>query len=70
MKKGFPNKFLCFPVGWKDLGKVRRWSEINFGRTSINTKTHAICQSRVRIGKEGKQIFVFCPRCLTKTNDF
>jgi len=58
LKKGFPNKILGIPVGWKDKGNP-----------SSLTERHSYCNSYVHIGIENGEIFKFCPICLIKLED-
>lgn len=67
MKKGFPNRILGFPVGWKDRGRVA-----NTYNPEDDTRTfdaHPYCGSAVHIGLEKGEKFKFCPKCLFKFND-
>ncbi len=64
MKKGFPNKFLgIFPYGWKNKGKV---GSNYIGNDVIRFKSHTFCDTRLNIGKENGELFMYCPKCLIK----
>lgn len=66
----FPNKFLGFPIGWKNLGRVKETKYIENGEGYITRKIHKFCGNRVNVGKEldGK-LFTYCPKCMIKTNN-
>jgi len=65
MKKGFPNKILGIPYGWKYRGKV--------GANFIGNGIHEYiscgkCRTKASIGIENNLSFIYCPRCLAKLN--
>ncbi len=61
------SKFLKRPVGWKDLGKKGSWYDSE--RKVYLTTAHSFCKTDVRIGKEGYNLFTYCPRCMVETLD-
>lgn len=64
----FPKKsrWLKRPIGWEDLGKVEKTRTVEGGETIILTAVHALCNTRINIGKGEEGLFQFCPRCLVK----
>lgn len=59
----FPKKFLWFPVGWSDRGRVEgKYKSERLRRYEV----HAFCNTTAHIGKEEGELFKFCPRCLVK----
>lgn len=50
------------PRKWQDRGEI----ELTYNsKTKLSSwVTHAFCNTRVHIGKEGDEIFYFCPKCL------
>lgn len=65
----FPDKnWLGFPKGWKNLGLVEESHRIENGEVITLTERHTFCNSRLKIGREGQEMFKFCPRCLIKTD--
>lgn len=62
-KQAFPNKFLWFTLGWKDLGKVNGTYS---GNCMTDIKAHDLCLTALHVGKENGRLFLFCPRCLVK----
>lgn len=62
----FPERteWLRRKIGWEDLGKRR-----GLGNGTVTEyKVHTLCGTKVRVGREGSQLFNFCPRCQVKTN--
>jgi len=54
------------PDGWEDLGKIETKTEVKKDKTIHITPIHAYCGTTARIGREGGELFRFCPRCLIK----
>lgn len=59
---GFPDKFLWFTRGWRDLGQVEGTTEGKY----IIFSSHKFCLTKCHIGRENGIVFMFCPRCLMK----
>lgn len=67
MRKGFPNKILWIPYGWKDLGREDSLYNIQTGKFKYTV--HSFCGARVHIGREAEGFFKFCPRCLLEVKE-
>ena len=61
MKKGFPNRFLGFPIGWKNLGKVLPTHEN--GGLILNYRICTNCRRKLKLGKEEETFFYYCRVC-------
>lgn len=78
IKKGFPNKILGIPYGWKDLGlrgpvKTERVKlEYPFYFMGYPVEYDIIeyyvrctyCSDQARLAKQGNEVFQYCKRCL------
>jgi hypothetical protein len=61
----FPEKnFFGFPKGWKDLGEIKPIHILIDGKVILERELHTLCHTRLHVGKEGENLFIFCPRCL------
>lgn len=61
IKTGFPNRFLGFPIGWKNLGKVLP-TTLNDGKL-LSHKVCTNCRRRLKLGKQDKEFFYYCRVC-------
>lgn len=69
MNKGFPNKFLGFPIGWKKMGCVRTRNTIENGEQIQQTLIHEFCKNILHIGKQDNIPFLYCPICMVKIDE-
>lgn len=59
----FPRKILFIPIGWSDRGEVGgTWVEGEI----YNYKVCQLCRTTAHVGREDRQVFLFCPKCLKK----
>lgn len=61
----FPKKFLCFPIGWKNLGikKASFYYDTDIKENIERITKHSYCNTRVSIGKQDGELFTFCRLC-------
>ena len=65
MKKGFPNKILFIPYGWKDRGGVAE--DYDYHSETFQYFSCSRCKTRARIGIDyDTSRFIFCPKCIVK----
>ena len=52
-------------IGWKDLGKVKSYTELVDGEIYNIKQTCSRCRSRVRLAKgKDEEVFLYCPLCM------
>lgn len=59
----FPTKFLGIAIGWQQLGQKDSYIGDDGHRWFT---AHSRCNRGVCIGKKGKKIFTYCPRCMIR----
>lgn len=61
----FPEKnWLGITKGWKNLGRKGSYYDMKINETLYTI--HELCGHRLYVGREGEELFNFCPVCLIK----
>ena len=52
--------------GWEDLGIITGIDSVQNGKAITEIQICKVCNDKLYVGKEDKQVFKFCLRCLIK----
>lgn len=62
----FPKTFLGIAVGWSKRGETGQSYK---GGDVWTFSSHSYCRTRLFVGIEDGQVFLYCPLCMLKVND-
>lgn len=65
----FPKTISGIAIGWEKLGEKESGHEEGNPWDVLTFTTHKFCGRKVYIGKENRELFEYCPRCLIKLQD-